>query len=108
MCGAWANADRARMVRTQPESVAAEQGALWIASPARPYRGQRSRNMATATRTIAGPFKKEAPRKALGETRWPAMRGQKRAGRRAMFRLGGSSSRALKHSTERSAETALS
>src|SRR3954453_9564156 len=31
---------------------AAEQGAVWIAGPARPYRCQRSRSMTTATRTI--------------------------------------------------------
>jgi len=41
------------MVRSQPEPIAAEPGALWIASPARPYRCQRSRSMTTATRTIA-------------------------------------------------------
>ena len=33
------------MVRSQPEPIAAEQGALWIASSARPYRCQRSRSI---------------------------------------------------------------
>src|SRR3954452_11132783 len=59
--GAWANAVRARMVQSQPGPIAAEQGAVRIASPARPYRCQRSRSMTTAARTIARPIQKKRP-----------------------------------------------
>jgi|SRR3954452_4032240 hypothetical protein len=58
--------DAAGMVRAQPEPIAAEQSAVRIASPARPYRCQRSRSMTTATRTIAYPTQKDAPWGALG------------------------------------------
>src|SRR4051812_2015154 len=77
--GAWANVVRAKVVRWQPEPIAAEPGALWIASPARPYRCQRSRSKTSATQTIARSAAKRPSHDGLGSWFNPSRDGLMRA-----------------------------